>query len=44
MATKIAGIAGRLRRGSFNHMLPHAAAQVLPPDVELAIFDVHEAA
>jgi NAD(P)H-dependent FMN reductase len=39
MATKIAGNADRLRRGSFNRML-QVAAQVLPPDVELAIFDV----
>jgi chromate reductase, NAD(P)H dehydrogenase (quinone) len=39
MATKLAGIAGSLRHGSFNRMLLQAAAQVLPPDVELATFD-----
>lgn len=39
MATKIAGIAGSLRRGSFNRMLLQAATQVLPPGVELTTFD-----
>jgi chromate reductase len=39
MTTKIAGIAGSLRRGSFNRMLLQAAGQVLPPGVELATFD-----
>ena len=39
MATKIAGIAGSLRRGSFNRMLLQAAGQVLPPDAEFTSFD-----
>ena len=40
MATTIAGIAGSLRRGSFNRMLLHAAGQVLPPGTELTVFDL----
>ena len=37
--TKIAGIAGSLRRGSVNRMLLRAAGQVLPPGAELEIWD-----
>jgi chromate reductase, NAD(P)H dehydrogenase (quinone) len=40
MATEIAGIAGSLRRGSYNRMLLHAAAQLLATDVEVTIFDL----
>ncbi len=39
MTTKIAGIAGSLRSGSFNRMLLRAAAQMLAGDAELTIFD-----
>ncbi len=38
MTITIAGIAGSLRRGSFNRMLLQAAAQLLPPDAELEAF------
>jgi chromate reductase, NAD(P)H dehydrogenase (quinone) len=40
MATKIAGIAGSLRRGSANRMLLHAAAAMLPPAIEFTDFDL----
>jgi len=40
MTITIAGIAGSLRRGSFNRMLLYAAAQLLPPDAELEVFDL----
>lgn len=40
MASTIAGIAGSLRRGSFNRMLLEAAGQELPPDVELTVFEL----
>jgi len=39
MSTKIAGIAGSLRRGSVNQMLLRAAAQVLAADTEFSVFD-----
>ncbi len=38
MMITIAGIAGSLRRGSFNRILLQAAAQLLPPDAELEAF------
>jgi chromate reductase len=40
MTTTIAGIAGSLRRGSFNRKLLQAAGQALPPGAELAVFDL----
>lgn len=40
MSTTIAGIAGSLRRSSFNRRLLQAAAQLLPPDAELEAFDL----
>ena len=41
MATKSAGIAGSLRRGSFNRtLLQAAAAQVLAADAEFTVFDL----
>jgi chromate reductase, NAD(P)H dehydrogenase (quinone) len=39
MTVTIAGIAGSLRRGSYNHALLRAAACDLPPDVEFTIWD-----
>jgi NADPH-dependent FMN reductase len=39
MTAMIAGVAGSLRRGSFNRMLLQAAGQALPPGVELTVFD-----
>ncbi len=39
MATIIAGIAGSLRRGSFNRLLLQAAGQALPPDVKFTIWN-----
>jgi chromate reductase, NAD(P)H dehydrogenase (quinone) len=40
MATKIAGIAGSLRRGSYNRMLLDAAAQLLAAHAEITVFDL----
>jgi hypothetical protein len=40
MTTTIAGIVGSLRRGSSNRMLLEAAGQALPPDAELAVFEL----
>ena len=37
---KILGIAGSLRKGSFNKMLLKAALEVAPQEVELEIFDL----
>lgn len=39
MTITITGIAGSLRRGSFNRTLLRAAAQLVPPDAELIIWD-----
>ena len=39
MAVRILGISGSLRRGSHNTNLLRAAAEVLPPGVDLEIFD-----
>jgi len=36
---KILGIVGSLRRDSYNAMLMRAAAELLPPDAELVLFD-----
>jgi chromate reductase len=36
---RVLGISGSLRRGSHNAMLVRAAAELLPPPVELVIFD-----
>jgi chromate reductase, NAD(P)H dehydrogenase (quinone) len=36
---KILGISGSLRRGSYNTMLLHAAAGLMPPGVELELWD-----
>ena len=36
---KILGIVGSLRRDSYNAMLMRAAADLLPPDVELVVFE-----
>jgi chromate reductase, NAD(P)H dehydrogenase (quinone) len=40
MTITIVGIAGSLRRGSFNRMLLEAAVQLLPPDAELEVLDL----
>jgi chromate reductase, NAD(P)H dehydrogenase (quinone) len=40
MVTKIAGIAGSLRHGSYNRMLLDAAAQLLASDGEVTVFDL----
>ncbi|MHB8109344.1 MAG: NADPH-dependent FMN reductase [Syntrophorhabdaceae bacterium] len=37
---RILGIAGSLRKGSFNKMLLNAAAGLVPPEVELEIVDL----
>jgi len=37
---KILGIAGSLRKGSYNKSLLRAAGELLPPDVELEVFDL----
>jgi chromate reductase, NAD(P)H dehydrogenase (quinone) len=34
------GIAGTLRRGSYNGGLLEAAQQVAPPDVTITVFDI----
>lgn len=39
---KILGIAGSLRKGSFNKMLLKAALEVAPQEVELDIFDLEQ--
>src|SRR5947208_12543929 len=39
MALQILGISGSLRRGSHNTNLLRAAAELLPPGVELEVFD-----
>ncbi len=39
--TKLLGISGSLRRGSFNTLLLHAAAQLLPDEVSLDIQTLH---
>jgi chromate reductase, NAD(P)H dehydrogenase (quinone) len=39
MALRILGISGSLRRGSHNTNLLRAAAELLPPGVELEVFD-----
>ena len=39
MALRILGISGSLRRGSHNASLLRAAAKLLPPGVELEVFD-----
>jgi len=39
MALRILGISGSLRRGSHNANLLRAAAELLPPGVELEVFD-----
>jgi len=36
---KILGIVGSLRRDSYNAMLMRAAAELLPPDAELVVFE-----
>src|SRR5438552_12916258 len=40
---RILGISGGLRRASYNTKLLRAAGELLPPDVELVIFDELEA-
>jgi chromate reductase, NAD(P)H dehydrogenase (quinone) len=40
MTTTIAGIAGSLRRDSYNRLLLNAAARMLPADVEFATADM----
>ena len=37
---KILGFAGSLRKGSFNKMLLKAAEKLVPPDMELEVFDL----
>lgn len=37
---KILGFAGSLRKGSYNKALLRAAAELLPPDTEVEIFDL----
>ena len=37
---KILGFAGSLRKGSYNRAILRAALELLPPDVELEIFDL----
>ena len=39
--TKLLGISGSLRRGSFNTLLLQAAAQLLPDEVSLDIQTLH---
>ena len=39
MTVRIAGIAGSLRRESFNRGLLHAAAREMPPGAELTLWD-----
>ncbi len=38
----VLGIAGSLRRGSYNRMLLHAAGEHAPSDVRITIFDLHD--
>ncbi|MDE2768616.1 MAG: NAD(P)H-dependent oxidoreductase [Chloroflexota bacterium] len=40
-AIKVLGISGSLRHGSYNSGLLRAATTVLPPDVEMTIFPLH---
>lgn len=40
MALKVLGIAGSLRPDSYNRLLLRAAAELLPPDMELETFDL----
>lgn len=37
---KILGFAGSLRKSSFNKMLLQAAGRLVPPDMELEMFDL----
>ncbi|MFL6402840.1 MAG: NAD(P)H-dependent oxidoreductase, partial [Nitrososphaeraceae archaeon] len=37
---KVLGFAGSLRRGSYNKALLRAAADLLPEDMNLEIFDI----
>jgi len=39
--TRIIGISGSLRKGSFNTALLHAAAELAPPGVELEVATLH---
>lgn len=39
MTVRITGIAGSLRRESFNRRLLHAAAHEMPPGAELTLWD-----
>ena len=39
---KVLGISGSLRAGSFNSGLLRAAASVLPPDMEMTTFPLHD--
>jgi NAD(P)H-dependent FMN reductase len=39
MTVRIAGIAGSLRRESFNRSLMHAVAHEMPPGAELTLWD-----
>ena len=39
---KVLGISGSLRAGSFNTGLLRAAASLLPPEMEMAIFPLHD--
>ncbi len=41
-AIKVLGISGSLRAGSFNSGLLRAAASVLPPNMEMTIFPLHD--
>ena len=41
-AIKVLGISGSLRAGSFNSGLLRAAASVLPPDMEMTTFALHD--
>jgi chromate reductase len=40
MQVKILGIAGSLRKGSYNKMLLRYAARLLPKDAKMDIFDL----
>jgi hypothetical protein len=41
VVTKLIGISGSLRRGSFNTALLRAAAEFLPDDAELTVETIH---